>query len=269
MQKIRAKKSLGQNFLIDIESLIDISSAVEISEKNIVEVGPGYGALTDFLLAENPSKIHLVELDTDMITILNKKMQNEWKDFSSKITIFHKDVLKFSPEFQTYSLIANIPYYITSPILFHFLYAENFAIPDEMVILMQKEVGEKILTKNNSKKIQYSYLSLAMHLACENIEMIRIVPSEAFDPAPKVDSIVLKFLPRKNRNLEFEKKLLNFWNKCFKHPRKTLVFNLKSANIFSEKILQKIESLGYSPAVRAEAIRLEDWSEILSQTENS
>ena len=79
--KIRAKKSLGQNFLVDIDALIAISSATEITEKNIVEVGPWYGALTDFLLQENPKKIDLVELDSDMIAILRGKMITDWADF--------------------------------------------------------------------------------------------------------------------------------------------------------------------------------------------
>lgn len=103
--------------------------------------------MTDFLLAEKPKNIDLVELDVDMIHILQDKISNEWKDFSHNITLHHLDVLKFSSRFEKYSLIANIPYYITSPILFHFLYAESFNVPDEMVILMQKEVGEKILAK--------------------------------------------------------------------------------------------------------------------------
>jgi len=80
-----------------------------------------------------------------MIAILRGKIITDWADFSDRITLHHADVLKFSPNFEKYSLIANIPYYITSPILFHFLYPQNFAVPEEMVILMQKEVGEKIL----------------------------------------------------------------------------------------------------------------------------
>ena len=143
--KIRAKKSLGQNFLVDIDALIAISSATEITEKNIVEVGPWYGALTDFLLQENPKKIDLVELDSDMIAILRGKMITDWADFSDHITLHHADVLKFSPNFEKYSLIANIPYYITSPILFHFLYPQNFAVPEEMV---KKFLPPKVKKRN-------------------------------------------------------------------------------------------------------------------------
>lgn len=135
---IRAKKSLGQNFLIDEEALSDIAHSVVVGEKNIIEVGPGYGALTDYLIEQKPATLTLVELDTDMINILEKK-------YSSPITILHQDVLQFVPTFDEYSVIANIPYYITSPILFHFLYASSFIPPESMVIMMQEEVGEKIL----------------------------------------------------------------------------------------------------------------------------
>lgn len=170
-----------------------------------------------------------------MIKILSKRAENEWKDFSN-LEIIHKNILEFSPDKNPYSVIANIPYYITSPILFHFLYAENFFPPEEMVILMQKEVGEKILA--NPKKNHFSYLSLAMYQACEKIEPICLVPKNAFEPAPKVDSIVLRFTIKKNRNISEEKKLLNFWDKCFAQPRKTLIANLK--NLYNKEDIEKI-----------------------------
>lgn len=138
MQKIKAKKALGQNFLIDSEALTDIAGAIEISGKHIIEVGPGYGALTDHLIASQPASLDLIELDRDMISILEEKYTRE------KLTIEHIDVLKYTPSYESYSVIANIPYYITSPILFYFLY-ELPNVPDEMVIMMQEEVGEKIL----------------------------------------------------------------------------------------------------------------------------
>jgi 16S rRNA (adenine1518-N6/adenine1519-N6)-dimethyltransferase len=135
---IRAKKSLGQNFLIDEEALSDIASSVVVENRHIIEVGPGYGALTDYLIEQKPETLTLVELDMDMIRILEEKYQ-------SPITILHEDVLQFVPKAEQYSVIANIPYYITSPILFHFLYASDCTPPEEMVIMMQEEVGDKIL----------------------------------------------------------------------------------------------------------------------------
>jgi len=120
---IKAKKSLGQNFLIDPEALSDISTSIEVTGKHIIEVGPGYGALTEYLIHQKPRQLDLIELDTDMIEILEERQEKEWK--APNFSIHHQDVLKFIPKSSTYSVIANIPYYITSPILFHFLYPKN------------------------------------------------------------------------------------------------------------------------------------------------
>ena len=263
--QIKAKKSLWQNFLIDEEALFAIANAIEVEGKHIIEVGPGYGALTEHLLEAGAAKLELVELDSDMISILEKRKILDWQSVEKNITIHHIDVLQFLPKMADYSVIANIPYYITSPILFHFLYpwlsGHDFAIPESMVILMQKEVGEKILAEG--KKNKYSYISLAMHEVCENIECVTMVPRTSFDPAPKVDSIVLKFTPKKERNFANEKKLLELWNIAFAHPRKTFLSNLKSAGKYSENLAEKMEELWYSATIRAEAIEREDWGEIL------
>lgn len=130
---IKAKKSLGQNFLIDEEALSDIASSVDMTGKHIIEVGPGYGALTEYILSHHPQTLDLVELDRDMIKILDVRFMRDEKTPEiieneaatgkiTPITIHHEDVLKFTPQYDIYSVIANIPYYITSPILFHFLY---------------------------------------------------------------------------------------------------------------------------------------------------
>ena len=255
MEKIKAKKALGQNFLIDEEALSDIASAISIQDKNIIEVGPGYGALTDYIIHQSPLSLDLVELDTDMIKILEEKYQNQ------KLTINHNDVLQFHPAYDRYSVIANIPYYITSPILFHFLY-ETQNKPEEMVIMMQKEVGEKIM-EWRARKMHHSYLSLCMELACDDMEIIRYVPSTSFNPPPKIDSIVLKFDIKKRRNPEEEKSLMHLWKVAFSHPRKTLLSNIKWSTYNIEHIRTNIVRLGYDERVRAEAIKKEDWIGIL------
>lgn len=255
MQKIKAKKSLGQNFLIDDRALSDIANGVEISGKHILEVGPWYGALTDYIIEQSPLTLDLVELDKDMIAIL------EWKYNSKDITIHNADVLCFTPPYLQYSVIANIPYYITSPILFHFLY-DLGSQPDEMIIMMQEEVGEKIL-EWRARKPHHSFLSLCMELACDDIDILRYVGRESFDPAPKVDSIVLRFIVKKERNQKKEKELMNFWKVAFAHPRKTLLSNIKWS-IYNSVILRtRIIELGYDERVRAEAIRKEDWVKLL------
>ncbi len=251
MQKIHAKKSLGQNFLIDEFALTDIANGLEITGKHIIEVGPGYGALTDYIIDRSPLTLDLVELDRDMISILRRKYDTD------TITIHHADVLHFIPPYEQYSVIANIPYYITSPILFHFLY-DLTDQPDEMIIMMQKEVGEKIL-EWRAKKPHHSFLSLSMELACHDIELIRYVGHKSFDPAPKVDSIVLRFIIKKERSIQIEKELMNLWKVVFAHPRKTLLSNLKWSTYNIDTFRAKIIELGYDEKIRAEAIKKEDW----------
>jgi 16S rRNA (adenine1518-N6/adenine1519-N6)-dimethyltransferase len=255
MEKIKAKKSLGQNFLIDEEALADIAGSLSIQSKKIIEVWPGYGALTDYIIDASPESLDLIELDTDMIKILNDKYKN------TSITIYHQDVLDFYPSYEQYSVIANIPYYITSPILFHFLYKIEHK-PDEMVIMMQKEVWEKIMEWRN-KKIHHSFLSLCMEQACNDIEIIRIVPNTSFNPPPKIDSIVLKFQCKKERDTEKEEKLIHLWKVAFAHPRKTLLSNIKWSLYSTDEIREKIIEKWYDERVRAEAIRKEDWNYFL------
>lgn len=270
MQKIKAKKSLGQNFLIDQNALADIASAIDITDQHIIEVWPGYGALTDYIIRSHPQSLDLVELDTDMVEILSEKMVNgEWsmvnrkniKNNDLQLTIHHIDVLQFTPPYDYYSVIANIPYYITSPILFYFLY-ELEQKPDAMVIMMQKEVWEKIL-EGRAKKPHHSYISLCMEESCNDIEIIRYVGRSSFDPAPRVDSIVLRFIVKKDRDPTKEKALMNLWKVAFAHPRKTLLSNIRWSRYDSVEIRNNIIKLGYDERVRAEAIRREDWVSFL------
>lgn len=251
MQGIRAKKSLGQNFLTDTDMLHKISHACPVEDMHIVEVGPGYGALTDFLVEQNPKSLTLVELDNDLIPLLQKKYTDP------RITIEHKNVLDFHATSIPYSVIANIPYYITSPILFHFL-SNTPTPPDNMVIMMQKEVGEKILA-GKRKKPKENILSLSLGYACDSIDAITLVPKTAFYPIPKVDSIVLRFVLKKDRDLTYEKKLLTLWEASFTHPRKTLLANIRASTYSEETCKEILLSLGYSPSVRAEEIAHTDW----------
>jgi 16S rRNA (adenine1518-N6/adenine1519-N6)-dimethyltransferase len=208
-----------------------------------------------------------------MIEILDSRFMAEEKlpeiseDFhhiirTTPIAIHHEDVLQYIPPYDTYSVIANIPYYITSPILFHFLYSIANP-PEEMVIMMQEEVGEKIL-EGRARKPHHSYLSLAMELACEDIEIVRYVGKESFDPAPKVDSIVVKFTVKSSRDREKEEKLLQLWRTAFTHPRKTLISNIRGSPYDIDRVKSWILECGYDEKVRAEAVGLEEWEKLLS-----
>jgi len=216
--KILAKKSLGQNFLVNDDITSEISELIAVEWKNIIEVGPGYGALTERLLEQSPNTLHLVELDKDMIEILeDRKMRWELWDFQ----IHNQDILEFTPEFSSYSVIANIPYYITSPILRHFLYdLENS--PDTMIILMQKDVWDKILGRWKNKS---SVLSLMLEKKCYVSEEI-FVGKENFIPSPKVESSVLKFMTHDKYNEIDDARFLEIIKIWFSSPRKKLIKNL-------------------------------------------
>ena len=186
---IRAKKSLGQNFLVQDGILEKIARSVDIVGKKVLEIGPGYGALTEKLLAHCPSELTLIELDPNMIHILkDRQKRGEIAAGETLYIVQQQDVLTYIPT-EPRVIIANIPYYITSPILFHFLYAVEHR-PTDMVILMQREVADKIRA---TPKYGHSYLSLACENATTEIrEIMRVAPLN-FVPAPKVESSVLHF----------------------------------------------------------------------------
>lgn len=257
--KIKAKKSLWQNFLVNDEIVEEISDVVEIQWKNIVEVWPWYWALTEKLLSRKPKSLNLVELDTDMIEILEKRVGNkdfylEWIDFK----INNIDILKYEPNNDNYSVIANIPYYITSPILRHFLYDIKNK-PENMVILMQKDVWDKILWKWKNKS---SVLSLFIGKKTNAYETI-LVPKENFIPAPKVESSVLLFEKHDlYKNIDDEK-FLNIIKKWFREPRKMLIKNLVNSWFEKEYIMQLFESLWIENKTRAEDLDILTWCEIV------
>ena len=145
--KFFAKKSLGQNFLASPQAVSDIARAAEIiSGETVVEIGPGTGILTEALLKAG-AKLVAYEKDDRLQEMLSKKFSKEISD--DKFSLIHKDILEVNEdEFNApYKVVANIPYYITSPILRHFLYDLEYT-PKSMLILMQKDVGDKILRKN-------------------------------------------------------------------------------------------------------------------------
>jgi len=258
---ISAKKSLGQNFLVDENILEQIGDISNIMWSSIVEVGAGYGALTEKLLDKNPKSLHLVELDTDMISILEQRVQNQdlhiWEtDFQ----IHNIDVLQYTPNFQSYSVIANIPYYITSPILRHFLYdLEN--IPEKMIILMQKDVADKILGKWKNKS---SVLSLFVEKKCRVEEKI-FVPKESFIPKPKVESSVVLFeIHNDFQNIDDEK-FLQLIKKWFSEPRKKLVNNLVKWGYKKELVLAFFEENNFSENVRWEDLNVKMWCQLLEK----
>jgi 16S rRNA (adenine1518-N6/adenine1519-N6)-dimethyltransferase len=266
--QIKAKKHLWQNFLQDKNILHTIADYFHIIWQNILEVWPWYGALTEFLLLKYPNSLHLVELDTDMVTILEsrvwkKELKTEWIDFH----IFHQDILKFQSTFEQYFVIANIPYYITSPILTHFLY-DVPNTPQKMLILMQREVGERILEwqitneKWKTKKIKSSVLSLMIAKKCFT-EKVVSVPKTAFKPAPKVDSIVIGFESHDIFSHIDDTKFLDFIKICFKEPRKKLQNNLISWGFQKDFLHISFEKLWISEMVRGEELSVHQMIDLM------
>jgi len=261
---ISAKKSLGQNFLMDENILNSIASSLDISWKNILEIGPWYGALTEKLLIKNPKSLHLVELDKRMVEILEYRIKDsELKPNNVDFKIFNEDILKFEPWFidEHYYVIANIPYYITSPILQKFLYDVKLK-PDKMVILMQKDVGDKILAGqlSNSKQ-KSSVLSLFISKKCF-VRSIVLVPPTCFYPAPKVESEVLLFESHSNYQEINDKKILSFIKKWFQNPRKKLTSNLEKWWYKKEKIKEIFDELKISENTRWEELNIDEWIEL-------
>ncbi|MDD3302298.1 MAG: 16S rRNA (adenine(1518)-N(6)/adenine(1519)-N(6))-dimethyltransferase RsmA [Candidatus Gracilibacteria bacterium] len=261
--KIKAKKSLGQNFLVDKSILDKISLSLDIKGQNVLEIGPGYGALTEKLLNNSPKSLHLVELDNEMIQILKERIQkNELITNNIDFQIFNEDILKFIPNFKdnNYYVIANIPYYITSPILFKFLY-ETKNLPKKMVILLQKDVADKISEGQNSNKVKSSYLSLFISKKCY-VKSITFVPSKAFLPAPKVDSEVLLFETHKKFNKINDTDFLKLLKIGFKSPRKKLINNLENGGYKKEQILEIYKKSNLSENVRGEELDILEWIDL-------
>jgi len=253
---IKAKKSLGQNFLMDEKILNQISSITNISWENIVEIWPWFWALTERLLKKNPNSITLIELDDFMISILNDRIQKKELDlWNVNFRLVKEDVLKVDLNIKNYKVIANIPYYITSPILFKFLYLlENK--PKEMIILMQKEVWDKIISKKSS------VLSLEIQKKCVVQEKI-FVPKTAFFPIPKVNSSVLFFQVNDKFSHIPDDTFLSFIKASFSNPRKKMLNNLKNAWYNKEKILKKLVNLWFSENTRAEELNINDYVYLL------
>ena len=189
---IKPKKSLGQNFLIDQNILKKIVSLIKIKDKSILEIGPGTGNLTSYLLRNNPKKLLVVEKDKFLVNHLKKR-------FESKIIIINDDILKIN-EKKLYDekliVFGNLPYNISTEILAKWilnLNDKNFWF-DFLILMFQKEVADRIISKFNSSK--YGRLSILANWKL-NIDKICDVKSSCFFPKPKVDSSLLLFRPKK------------------------------------------------------------------------
>ena len=236
------KKSFGQNFLTDTNILQKIVDTAEIDKKvNVIEIGPGIGALTEFL-AESAAEVMAFEIDDRLVPILADTL----RDFDN-VTVVNQDILKvdlaqYIAEFKNPDLpikvVANLPYYITTPILMHLI---ESGIPfSEFVVMMQKEVADRISAQPNTKA--YGSLSIAVQYYM-TAKVAFIVPRTVFVPAPNVDSAILKMVRREQPAVEVqdEKFFFKVTKASFVHRRKTLWNNLTSYFGKSEEVKTKLE----------------------------
>ena len=245
------KKSLGQNFLKSKKALSDIVLAGKIqSGETALEAGPGTGALTEHLLAAG-ARVTAVEKDRRLIPLLKEKF---FADIvSKKLTLIEGDILEIpisSLGLSKYKVIANIPYYITGQFLRNFLGSETQ--PSDMVLLVQKEVAERIVARDGKESI----LSISVK-AYGTPRYVETVKAGSFSPAPNVDSAILSIenISKKNFSDFSEKKFFTILKAGFAHKRKLLSGNTG----IPEEVLAK---LGIPSKARAENLRLDDWKKL-------
>ena len=192
--KIKARKSLGQNFLIDKNIIKSIVNVGDVKKNNVIlEVGPGTGNLTEYILKKNPKKIFVIEKDSNLVNLLNGK-------FSDKINILNKDILKFdlnNISKEKIIIFGNLPYNISTKILTQWITAhEKFKCYKKLILMFQKEVADRILAETNSRN--YGRLSIISNWRLNIKKEFNISP-QCFFPKPKVDSTLLSFVPITNR----------------------------------------------------------------------
>ena len=258
---IKAKKSLGQNFLIDQNVLNLIVDTVEIQDKEILEIGPGSGNLTTYILKKLPKKLHVIEKDNNLSLLLTEK-------FNDTINIINEDVLKISTDKiskEKLTVFGNLPYNISTEILSQWIVnLKNEFWFESLVLMFQKEVADRIIAKHNTS--DYGRLSILSNWKL-NVKKIIDIKPESFSPRPKIDSSLLLFTPKKNyfelkdvKNLEMltriffsqrRKMLKKPFNQIFKDSKKIsekldINLNLRPQNLSPEmyfKLTKEYEDL--------------------------
>lgn len=260
---IRTKKSFGQNFLTDLNVLNNIVAAADISKgDNVIEIGPGIGALTE-QLAQAAGEVVALEIDADLIPVLDEVLAPY-----DNVIVLNQDVLaanlpeliqqQFSDPTKPVKVVANLPYYITSPILMNLL-----ASPVDwaaICVMMQKEVAQRLTAKPGTK--QYGALTLAIEYQMD-ARIAFDVSRRVFVPSPNVDSAIVVLTPRQQPLTvqPFDKqKLFGFIRGCFAHRRKSLWNNLQGVvgkdKTVKERLATILDDLQISPQIRPERLTL-------------
>ena len=264
--KIFAKKGFGQNFLVDdniLNNIVDMSNVS--SDDLVIEIGPGLGNLTEYLL-NTGAEVLCYEIDKDMIDILNVRFKKV-----EALTIKNEDILKANLEQilkdtdKNIKVIANLPYYITTPIIFKLLeYKDRIT---SITIMVQKEVADRIVAKPHSKN--YGVLTINVNYVADVIKLFD-VPNTSFIPAPNVTSSVVKIMPNKEKEQKLnilDQKTFNDLVKCaFLARRKKLANSIANSKLLEKEEIEKIiEKLGFDMNCRAEELSIEQYVKLSNE----
>lgn len=264
------KKSLGQNFLIDVNIINNIIDASDIdAQTGVIEIGPGMGSLTE-QLARHAKRVLAFEIDQRLIPVLNDTLSPY-----DNVTVINEDILKANikkavenhlQDCEKIMVVANLPYYITTPILLNLMQQD---IPiDGYVVMMQKEVGERLNAEVGSKA--YGSLSIVVQYYTETSKVLT-VPKSVFMPLPNVDSIVVKLMQRTEPlvTVDNEEAFFKLAKAAFAQRRKTINNNyqnyFKDGKQHKEVILQWLEQAGIDPRRRGETLSIQDFAKLYEE----
>ncbi len=265
----KTKKRLGQNFLVD-ESVIDRIVQEVTPDDTVLEIGPGAGFVTENIV-NKAKKVYAVEIDEDAIEALAHIKTN-------KFCLIHNDILKTNLkdlEDTTFKVVANIPYYITSPILAHLLGEiddlenENRKRISEIILMVQWEVAQRLIADENSPSKQYGLLSILAQFNAD-VELIQKVDRRSFYPAPKVDSALVRIKINDTPKVQvsdytFLKRVIKA---CFATRRKNIKNSLLNGGFSKESVAKALSELNFSENTRGETLSIEDFARLSEALKN-
>lgn len=258
---LRANRKLGQNFLINQQIIDDIVRKSGITEDDtVLEIGPGLGSLTKALLS-TAKRVIAVELDDNMVNVLKNRFNQE------NLEIINNDILKIdlkdlTNKYGKIKVVANLPYYITTPIIMKLL-EEEYDI-ESITVMVQKEVGERLCAEPGSK--DFGAITIGVNYYTK-AKIIIDVPKDNFMPVPEVDSCVIKLdiLEEPPVKIKDKKKFFRLVKAGFSQRRKTINNSLASGEFKKEEILVVLEKLHLDPKLRAENLSIQDFANITNE----
>lgn len=258
---LRANKKLGQNFLINEQIVDEIIEKSNITDNDVVlEIGPGLGSLTKALI-KSAKKVIAVELDKNMVDILKNRFNSE------KLEIINDDILKINlneitEKYGKIKVVANLPYYITTPIIMKLL-EEEYDI-ESITVMVQKEVGERLCGEAGNK--EYGAVTIGVKYYSD-AKIVINVPKDNFMPIPEVDSCVIRLdiLDKPPVFLKDKKRFFRLVKNAFSQRRKTINNSLASGEFTKEQVLTALEKLNIDTKLRAEDLTIQDFANITNE----